>query len=69
VLLAVQGRDGCLRLLVRGHFDESETFAPAGVPIVDDLSGNHLSVSAEQLFEFRAVHLVAQVPDVQLLTH
>jgi hypothetical protein len=47
VLLAVEGCNGSLRFLVVGHFDESETFAPAGVPIVDDLGGNHLPVSAE----------------------
>jgi hypothetical protein len=69
VLLAVEGRDCGLSLGIRGHFYETESFAPARVPVVDNLSGGHLAVSAEQLFQLRAVDCVAQVPDIQLLTH
>jgi hypothetical protein len=69
VLLTVEGGNRGSRFLVRGHFDESEAFASAGVPIVDDLSRDDLSMCCEQLFEFRAIDGVAQVPDIQLLTH
>jgi hypothetical protein len=49
---AVESRDCGLCLLVRGHFHESETLAPASVPIIDDLSGHHLAMSAKHLFQF-----------------
>ena len=45
------------------------TYAAAGVAVVDDLGRHHLPVCAERLFELRGVHLIAQVSDVQLLTH
>ena len=47
VLLAVEGsnRRGCF--LVARHFDETEALAAAGVPVVDDLCGNHLPVLGE----------------------
>jgi hypothetical protein len=69
VLLTVERRHRGGRFLVRGHFDKSEAFASAGVPIIDDLSRDDLPMCCEQLFEFRAVDSVAQVPDIQLLTH
>jgi hypothetical protein len=69
VLLAVEGGDGRLSLVIRGHLDEPEALGPPGVAIVDDLRGNHGPVLSEQLLEFRAIHLVAEVPDVKLLTH
>jgi len=69
VLLAVERGNRRRGFLVRGHFDKSEAFASAGVAIVDDLGGDDLPVCSEQLFEFRAIDGVAQVPDIQLLTH
>jgi hypothetical protein len=69
VLLAVEGLNGCLGFVVVRHLDEPETFTAAGVAIVDHLGRKNLAVLAKQLLEFRAIHLVAQVPDVQLLSH
>jgi hypothetical protein len=69
VLLAVQGRNRCRGFLVGRHFDKTEALAAASVPIIDDLGGNNRTMRSEQRFEFRAIHLVAQVPDIQLLTH
>ena len=37
VLLAVEGLDGRLGLLVVGHFDESEPFAAAALAVLDHL--------------------------------
>jgi hypothetical protein len=69
VLLAVQGRDGGLGLLVAGHFHKTKTFASARVTIVDDLSRHHRAVLGKQFLESRAVHVVTEIPHVQLLTH
>ena len=69
VLLAVKGGDGSCGFLVRGHFHEPKALAAAFVPIIDDLGGNNRTMCSEQRFEFRSIHLVAQVPDIQLLTH
>jgi hypothetical protein len=69
VLLAVQGRDRRLGFVIRAHFDEPEPLRAAGVTVVDDLGGDNRAVLAKQLLEFRAIDLVAQVPNVKLLTH
>jgi hypothetical protein len=69
MLSAVQGGDGRLGLGVAGHLDESESLAPASIAVVDDLGRNNLPMSREQLFQHRAINVVAQVSDVQLLTH
>jgi hypothetical protein len=69
VLLTIQGRNRGRGLLIRGHFDKSKSFAAPGVTIIDDLCRNHLAMRSKQLFEFRAIDTVAQVPDIQLLTH
>jgi hypothetical protein len=64
VLLTVESGHRGGRFLVRGHFDESEAFASAGVTIIDDLSRHDLPMCSEQLLEFRAIDGVAQVPDI-----
>ena len=69
MLLAVQGRDRRIGFLVVRHLDEPEALAPAGVAVVDDLGGQDLPVCAEQLLQLRAIDRVAQVTDVQLLSH
>jgi hypothetical protein len=69
VLLAVQGCDRRLGFLIGTHFDEPEPLGSAGVSVVDDLGGNNRAVLAKKLFELRAIDLVAQVPNVKLLTH
>src|SRR5207237_4676273 len=69
MLLAVEGVDGVLRFVVVGHLDKSESLAASGFAIVDDLRRNDLTILTEKLFQLRAVHAVAQVADIQLLTH
>ncbi len=51
VLLAVQGSDGGFGLFVGGHFDKSESLAPARVAIVDDLSRHHRAVCGEKFLQ------------------
>jgi hypothetical protein len=69
MLLPIQGRNRGGRFLIGSHFDKTKAFAPAGVTVIDDLSRHNLAMRRKQLFEFRAIDAVAQVPDVQLLTH
>ncbi len=69
MLLAVETGDGCLSFLVRGHLDEPEAFATAGVAIADDLSADNLTVRAEKLLELGRIARIGQIAHVQLLTH
>jgi hypothetical protein len=69
VVLTVQRCDRRLRFFVSSHFDETETLASTGVAIINDLRRDDLAVLAKQLFQLRAIDLIAQVADVQLLTH
>jgi hypothetical protein len=69
VLLSVQGGDRGLGFGVAGHFHESKALAATCVAIVDDLSRHHLTMCAEELFEFRAVDGITEIPHVQLLAH
>lgn len=59
MLLAVETGNGSLGFFIAGHFDEPKTLASAGVAVVDDLGGNNLPVRTKQLFQFRAVDLIA----------
>lgn len=68
VLLPIQALDGRLRFRVVAHFDEAEAFAVAGVTICDDLGTFHRAIRTKQLLQLRAVHAVAQVPNIQFLT-
>src|SRR5438128_10139732 len=68
-LLAVQGRDGGLGLLVGLHLHEAEALGAARVAVSDDLRRLHGAVRLEHLGEVGVGHPVAQVADVQLLTH
>jgi hypothetical protein len=69
MLLAIERRDRRLGFLIGAHLDEAESLGSARVAIVDDLSRNNRAVLCEQLLEFRAIDLVAQVPNIKLLTH
>src|SRR5262249_7350606 len=69
VLLAVEGRDRGFRLGVTAHLDEPETLAPPGLPVGDDLGALDRAVLREELFQLRAIDLIAEVTDVQLLAH
>src|SRR5688572_2519824 len=50
-LLAVEGGDGRLRLLVGLHLHEAEALGAAGVAVHDDLGRLHRAVGLEQLRE------------------
>jgi len=69
VLLPVQGGNRGVCFAIVGHLHEPEALASARVAVVNDLGGKHLPVLAEQLFELGAIHLVAQISDIQLLSH
>jgi len=69
MFLAVQGSDRRLGFLIGPHFDEPEPLGSAGVTVVDDLGRDNRAVLAKQLLELRAIDLVAQIPNVKLLTH
>src|SRR5438552_2424145 len=68
-VLAVEGRDRCLSLLVASHLDEPEPFGTAGVPVHDHLGRLHGPVGREHRFQVGVGHPVIQVADIQLLTH
>src|SRR5687768_4722615 len=51
VVLAVEGGDGRLGLLVGGHLDEPEALGAAGVPVGDDLGALDGAVRGEQLLQ------------------
>src|SRR5205823_5203852 len=68
-VLAVQGGDGGLGLLVGLHLHEAEALGAAGVPVHDDLGRLHGAVRLEHLGEVPVGHPVTQVADVQFLTH
>jgi hypothetical protein len=69
VLVPVQGPDRRLGLVIAAHLDESKTLGSPGIPVIDDLGGHHRAMLPEQLLQLRAIHAVAQVPDIKLLTH
>jgi hypothetical protein len=69
MLLAVERGNRRVRFGVAGHLDEAKALAATGVAVIDDLRRHHLAVLAKQLFQLRAIDVIAQIPDVQLLTH
>ena len=69
VLLLVQRRDCLASRIVIGHFHESKTLAPPGVPVGDDLGTPDLAELGEQFFQAGVRDVVTQIPDVQLHSH
>ena len=70
VLLAVQGGNRRRGFFSRGHFDESEALAAAGVAIGDDLGRGDGAVLGEHLLQIGSAYGIGQVSNVQLLvTH
>jgi hypothetical protein len=69
VLLPVQTRDRRLGLFIAAHLHETKPFRAPGIPVIDDLGRHHRAMLPEQLLQLRAIHAVAQVPDIKLLTH
>src|SRR5262249_50829715 len=68
-LLAVQGGDGRLGLLVRLHFDEAEALGAACVPVHDDLGGFDRTVRLEHRRQVGVGYPIGQVAHIQFLTH
>jgi hypothetical protein len=69
VTIARPERWGDARGIVVVHFDEAEALAPAGVTILDNLSATHGTEGSKQLLQIRVRNGVAQVTDIQFLTH
>jgi hypothetical protein len=69
VLLFVERCDCRLGFEFVFHFDKPKTLAAAGISIINDLRAIHDSVCGEQLLQFRAVHFVAQISDVEFFAH
>src|SRR5262249_23302398 len=68
-LLAGQGLDGGLGLLVGAHLDEAAAPRPARLAVPDDLGRLHRAVGLEHPLQLAAVHVEGQVAHVQLLAH
>src|SRR5262249_39237808 len=68
-VLAIQGSDSGLGLLVHLHFHEAEPLGTARVVVHDYLGRLYVAVRLEQLPEIAIGHTLTQVADVQLLTH
>jgi hypothetical protein len=60
--------DGCLRLVVAAHFHKAEALAAAGPAVLNHLSTGNRAEGSEQVLQIGATDVVAQVPNVQLLT-
>src|SRR5262249_21390394 len=68
-LLAVEGGDGGLGLLVRLHLDEGEALGLPRVTVRDDLGRLHPAVLPEQLLQVAGGDGVGQVADIKLFPH
>lgn len=66
--LAVEGRNGGLRLLIRTHFDKAETLGAAGFAVHDHLGRSHGAELAKNLFQTTLIHAVGQIAHVKLST-
>ena len=65
-VLAVERFDRRPRLVVVGELDEPEPARAPRLAVDGDRRADHLPVCVEQPAEFRVVHAVRQVPDIQL---
>jgi hypothetical protein len=69
VFLTVESGDTGLRLGITPHLDESETLAAAGFPIGNHFSALNSAMRSEQFLQCRAIDIVAQISNIQLLAH
>jgi hypothetical protein len=69
VRLLVQAIDGRLRFGVGAHFHESKPFASTRVAVHHHLGIGDCPVLREELLQILVCHLVADVSDIQSLTH
>ena len=69
MFLTVERCDCSLSFVIGAHLDESESLAPAGLPVADDFSALHGAVLRKQLFQIRAGRGIAQISDIQLAAH
>src|SRR5262249_47469572 len=68
-VLAVEGRDGGLGLLVAAHLNEAEPLGMPRVAVGDDLRRLHRAVRPEQLLQVGVGDAETQVAHEQLPTH
>src|SRR5262249_25497348 len=68
-ILAIQGSDGGLRLLVGLHLHEAKAFGPAGVPVHDDLGRFDRAVGFEHFCQLTIGHAITEVTNIQLPAH
>src|SRR5262249_54707799 len=68
-LMRIQLDNGSLRLLVRTHFDESESASLPCCPITHHRHALHGSDRSKQILQFWFFCLERQISDVQLFTH
>jgi len=69
VVLTIQGGNRRLGFRVAAHLDKGKPLALAGAAIADNLGTLNRAVGAEHFFQVRAFHIIAQISDIQLLTH
>jgi len=69
VFLTVECGDTGLCLGIAAHLDKSKTLAAAGFPVCDDLSALNSAMCAEQFLQCRAIDILAQISNIQLLAH
>lgn len=66
--LAIEGRNGCLRLLIGRHFDKTETLGAACFTIHDHLGRSHSTEFAKDLFQTTLIYAVGQIAHIKLST-
>jgi hypothetical protein len=69
VILVVEAVNRGQGLGLGVHLDESESLAPAGVAVLNDLGALDGAELREQLLKLRAVDLIGQITNIQLLAH
>ena len=69
VLFTAETSDGRLGLLISAHLDKRKTLAAAGVAIFDHLGAPHCAEWSEHRLQVRTADGIAQIANIQLLTH
>jgi len=69
VVGAIERCDCRLRLGIRTHLNEAETFRPPGVPVGDDFRALDCAMRGKHLFQLRTANRVGQIPYIQSRAH
>jgi hypothetical protein len=64
MFLAIECGNGCIRLRIGSHLNETETLGATGVAIRDDFSTFNGAVRGEQSLQSGAIDIVAQITNV-----